>query len=156
MCTRPSVFLEGDDILLALLAPARSLEEFTCLAACDGAPLVPLLYILVNLSFNVAALTLLKRTSAVVASLVMTLSGNVLVALCVEGRGAAEGSFFLITRCCFVLETVPLGVWGFTWSLPYLGPPSKLPPGIWMGASILVCGLAVYNFSSQTVEAKAL
>jgi hypothetical protein len=33
---------------------------------CDGAPLVPLLHILVNMAFNISNLSLLKQSSAVV------------------------------------------------------------------------------------------
>lgn len=41
---------------------------------CDGAPLVPLLYILVNMAFNISNLSLLKQSSAVVSSLCVTLA----------------------------------------------------------------------------------
>ncbi|XP_068654494.1 protein CLT2, chloroplastic isoform X2 [Aristolochia californica] len=41
---------------------------------CEGAPFLPLLYIAVNMGFNIAVLSLLKISSAVVTSLVATLS----------------------------------------------------------------------------------
>lgn len=41
---------------------------------CEGAPLVPLLYVAGNLAFNISMLTLLKASSAVVASFTATLS----------------------------------------------------------------------------------
>lgn len=41
---------------------------------CNGAPLVPLLYILVNMAFNISNLSLLKQSSAVVSSLCVTLA----------------------------------------------------------------------------------
>ncbi|KAK3231088.1 hypothetical protein Dsin_002969 [Dipteronia sinensis] len=41
---------------------------------CDGAPLLPLLYVTTNLAFNISLLRLMKISSAVVASLVVTLS----------------------------------------------------------------------------------
>eukprot|EP00249_Psilotum_nudum_P018141 c26658_g1_i2 orf=384-1214(+) len=41
---------------------------------CNGAPLLPLLYVAVNISFNVSVLRLLKMSSAVVSSLCMTIA----------------------------------------------------------------------------------
>ncbi|GFZ10079.1 CRT (chloroquine-resistance transporter)-like transporter 2 [Actinidia rufa] len=37
---------------------------------CDGAPLLPLLFIVTNIAFNISLLSLLKISSAVLASLV--------------------------------------------------------------------------------------
>lgn len=44
-------------------------------AGCDGAPLLPLLFIIVNIGFNIALLHLLKISSAVVSCLASTFSG---------------------------------------------------------------------------------
>lgn len=41
---------------------------------CEGAPLLPLLYVITNLSFNITVLSVVKKFSAVVASLVVMLS----------------------------------------------------------------------------------
>ncbi|KAL0557824.1 hypothetical protein IC582_006375 [Cucumis melo] len=41
---------------------------------CEGAPLLPLLYVITNLSFNITVLNVVKKFSAVVASLVVMLS----------------------------------------------------------------------------------
>uniref|UniRef100_A0A7C9A2C4 Uncharacterized protein n=3 Tax=Opuntia streptacantha TaxID=393608 RepID=A0A7C9A2C4_OPUST len=41
---------------------------------CEGAPLLPLLYVTNNIAFNIAVLSLLKISSAVVASLVVMVS----------------------------------------------------------------------------------
>ncbi|XP_027942590.1 protein CLT2, chloroplastic [Vigna unguiculata] len=41
---------------------------------CDGAPLLPLLYIITNLAFNISLLNVVKTSSAVVASLLVMLS----------------------------------------------------------------------------------
>ncbi|KAL2613093.1 hypothetical protein R1flu_024785 [Riccia fluitans] len=41
---------------------------------CQGAPLIPLLYVLANMSFNIAALSLMKSSSAIVSSLAVTAS----------------------------------------------------------------------------------
>ncbi|XP_041018760.1 protein CLT2, chloroplastic [Juglans microcarpa x Juglans regia] len=41
---------------------------------CDGAPLLPLLYIVVNLAFNISVLNVVKISSAVVSSLTVMLS----------------------------------------------------------------------------------
>ncbi|KAG8369172.1 hypothetical protein BUALT_Bualt15G0123600 [Buddleja alternifolia] len=43
---------------------------------CDGAPLLPLLYIISNILFNVSILNLLKVSSAIVASLAVRSSGS--------------------------------------------------------------------------------
>ncbi|KAL3680157.1 hypothetical protein R1sor_023113 [Riccia sorocarpa] len=41
---------------------------------CEGAPLIPILYVLVNMTFNIAALSLMKSSSAIVSSLAVTTS----------------------------------------------------------------------------------
>ncbi|XP_027353819.1 protein CLT2, chloroplastic isoform X2 [Abrus precatorius] len=41
---------------------------------CDGAPLLPLLYVITNLAFNISLLNVVKTSSAVVASLLVMLS----------------------------------------------------------------------------------
>ncbi|KAB1996760.1 hypothetical protein ES319_D13G254000v1 [Gossypium barbadense] len=46
----------------------------TLSSGCDGAPLLPLLFIIVNMGFNIALLHLLKISSAVVSSLASTFS----------------------------------------------------------------------------------
>lgn len=46
------------------------------LSDCDGAPLLPLLYIITNIAFNISALNLLKYSSAVVSSLAVMSSGT--------------------------------------------------------------------------------
>ncbi|XVF36565.1 hypothetical protein REPUB_Repub19eG0068500 [Reevesia pubescens] len=43
-------------------------------SGCEGAPLLPLLYIITNMAFNISVLNLLKVSSAIVASLAVTLS----------------------------------------------------------------------------------
>lgn len=85
---------------------------------CQGAPLVPAIYVAMNLAFNISSLSLLKQSSAVVSSLCTTLA-------------------------------VPLSIWAFTFPLPLVGAPSTLPPGLFVGAAILVAGLAFYNFSGE-------
>ncbi|KAL2339974.1 hypothetical protein Fmac_007914 [Flemingia macrophylla] len=42
--------------------------------SCDGAPLLPLLYVITNLAFNISLLNAVKTSSAVVASLLVMLS----------------------------------------------------------------------------------
>jgi hypothetical protein len=90
-------------------------------SGCEGAPWVPLLYVLVNMAFNVCSLSLLKHYSAIVSSLCVTLS-------------------------------IPLSIWAFTLPWPYLGVPPSLPPGFFLGATILVAGLAIYSFSKPPKE----
>lgn len=46
----------------------------TLSSGCDGAPLLPLLFVIVNIGFNISLLHLLKISSAVVSCLVSTLS----------------------------------------------------------------------------------
>lgn len=46
------------------------------ITGCDGAPLLPLLFIIVNIGFNISLLHLLKISSAVVSSLASTFSGT--------------------------------------------------------------------------------
>ncbi|XP_022152999.1 protein CLT1, chloroplastic, partial [Momordica charantia] len=48
--------------------------NFGTLTGCDGAPLLPLLFIIVNIGFNISLLHLLKISSAVVSSLASTFS----------------------------------------------------------------------------------
>ncbi|XP_017419899.1 protein CLT2, chloroplastic isoform X2 [Vigna angularis] len=45
-----------------------------CFLGCDGAPLLPLLYIITNLAFNISLLNAVKTSSAVVSSLLVMLS----------------------------------------------------------------------------------
>lgn len=45
-------------------------------SGCNGAPLLPLLYIATNMAFNISMLRLMKISSAVVSSLVVMLSGD--------------------------------------------------------------------------------
>ncbi|KAH1263567.1 Protein CLT3, chloroplastic [Glycine max] len=51
------------------------LDVGTLTSGCDGAPLLPLLFIIVNIGFNIALLHLLKISSAVVSCLASTFSG---------------------------------------------------------------------------------
>lgn len=46
----------------------------TLSSGCDGAPLLPLLFVLVNMGFNISLLHLLKISSAIVSSLASTFS----------------------------------------------------------------------------------
>ncbi|GKU93466.1 hypothetical protein SLEP1_g7061 [Rubroshorea leprosula] len=47
----------------------------TLSSGCDGAPLLPLLFVFVNMGFNISLLHLIKISSAVVSSLASTFSG---------------------------------------------------------------------------------
>lgn len=82
---------------------------------CDGAPLLPLLYVVTNLAFNISLLNVLKSSSAVVASLMLMLSVPISV---------------------YVLS-LPLPY------LPEGG--TTLSPFFLLGCAILVCGLYTYN-----------
>ncbi|KAG5064590.1 hypothetical protein JHK85_005773 [Glycine max] len=52
------------------------LDVGTLTSGCDGAPLLPLLFIIVNIGFNIALLHLLKISSAVVSCLASTFSAS--------------------------------------------------------------------------------
>ncbi|GKV33547.1 hypothetical protein SLEP1_g42046 [Rubroshorea leprosula] len=80
-------------------------------AGCDGAPLLPLLYICTNMAFNIAVLNLVKTSSAVVASLAVTLS--VPLSIFILSRplpylpeGASLSPFFLFGSVILVLGLV--------------------------------------------------
>nr|CAD1837770.1 unnamed protein product [Ananas comosus var. bracteatus] len=65
-------------LLLPLLSNLRGIP-FTELPAyvkhdCEGAPLLPLLFIVMNMAFNISLLNLVKMSSALVASLAATLA----------------------------------------------------------------------------------
>ena len=57
------------------VAPLPCLRFALLSTGCEGAPLLPLLYVTNNIAFNIAVLSLLKISSAVVASLVVMVSG---------------------------------------------------------------------------------
>ncbi|TKY74417.1 CLT2 [Spatholobus suberectus] len=61
----PSYFKSGAGCFLNLGADRPN---------CDGAPLLPLLYVITNLAFNISLLNAVKTSSAVVASLLVMLS----------------------------------------------------------------------------------
>ncbi|KAL3155525.1 hypothetical protein ABBQ38_011076 [Trebouxia sp. C0009 RCD-2024] len=86
----------------------------SCGSDCAGAPMLPFLYILFNLAFNIAALNLLKTAGNVVQTLVMS-------------------------------SMVPLTIFVFTLSLPYLPPAPPLGPNFWVGTVVLVVGLLTFN-----------
>lgn len=50
--------------------------HLSLVSGCNGAPLLPLLYIGTNLFFNISLLSVVKISSAVVASLIVMLSGS--------------------------------------------------------------------------------
>ncbi|GFY94284.1 CRT (chloroquine-resistance transporter)-like transporter 3 [Actinidia rufa] len=87
---------------------------------CDGAPLLPLLFVIVNMGFNISLLHLLKISSAVVSCLASTVSGMEFI-------------------------PVPVSVFLFTLPLPYLGVASSLPPGFVAGAVVLLVGMFIYT-----------
>ncbi|KAI4308664.1 hypothetical protein L6164_031718 [Bauhinia variegata] len=60
---------------------------------CDGAPLLPLLYVITNLVFNISMLNVVKVSSAVISSLVVMLSGIILKLIeadSTDGRNAQK------------------------------------------------------------------
>ncbi|XP_031279216.1 protein CLT2, chloroplastic [Pistacia vera] len=78
---------------------------------CDGAPLIPLLYITTNMAFNISVLSLLKISSAVVASLLVMLSVPLSIyvlslPLPYLPDGASLSSFFLFGSLILVLGLI--------------------------------------------------
>ncbi|CAM8878101.1 unnamed protein product [Rhodiola kirilowii] len=68
---------------------------------CDGAPILPLLYILTNMAFNISLLNLVKLSSAVISSLAMTLSVPIAIYILALPlpylpEGSSLGSFFIL------------------------------------------------------------
>lgn len=60
-----------------------------CSSGCEGAPFLPLLYIFVNICFNISVLHLVKISSAVVSSLAAISSGSL-----------SQNTFKMIRICC--------------------------------------------------------
>lgn len=58
-----------------MIYDARSFANGLDFSDCHGAPLLPLLYITLNMAFNISVLNLVKMSTAVVASLTSTLAG---------------------------------------------------------------------------------
>ncbi|KAK4352294.1 hypothetical protein RND71_027812 [Anisodus tanguticus] len=60
---------EDPDVASAILLKSEFDEDLDL--GCDGAPLLPLLYIFTNIAFNISILNLMKISTAVIASLVV-------------------------------------------------------------------------------------
>ncbi|XP_021642412.2 protein CLT2, chloroplastic isoform X2 [Hevea brasiliensis] len=78
---------------------------------CNGAPLLPLLYVTMNMAFNVSLLNLVKISSAVVASLAVMLSVPISIyvlslPLPYLPEGASLSPFFLLGSTILVLGLV--------------------------------------------------
>ncbi|CAA7399419.1 unnamed protein product [Spirodela intermedia] len=78
------------------------------LRSCEGAPLLPLLYMLVNITFNISLLSLVKISSALVSSLAATLSVPIAIyvlslPLPYIPRGADLDGFFMVGTGVLVL-----------------------------------------------------
>lgn len=110
---------------------------------CDGAPLLPLLYIITNIAFNISALNLLKYSSAVVSSLAIMSSGTphqmFVRLLWFENRAMLTTSTW-----SFV---VPISIYILSLPLPYLPEGVTLSPFFVVGSVVLMLGLVLYNFS---------
>ncbi|KHN08288.1 Crt like 3 [Glycine soja] len=68
------VFLNLAEILFILSSNIFILLSNFHVSDCYGAPLLPLLYVIINLAFNISLLNAVKTSSAVVASLLVMLS----------------------------------------------------------------------------------
>lgn len=62
-------------VILVIKKLQRLTLHLFLFAGCDGAPLLPLLFIIVNMGFNISLLHLLKISSAVVSCLATTVAG---------------------------------------------------------------------------------
>ncbi|GAY48137.1 hypothetical protein CUMW_109540 [Citrus unshiu] len=86
---------------------ANTSGKFLCLG-CNGAPLLPLLYIATNMAFNISMLRLMKISSAVVSSLVVMLSVPIAIyvlslPLPYLPEGASLSPFFLFGSVILLL-----------------------------------------------------
>ncbi|WCJ35677.1 CRT (chloroquine-resistance transporter)-like transporter 2 [Euphorbia peplus] len=82
---------------------------------CNGAPLLPLLYIATNMAFNISLLNLMKISSAVVASLGVTLSVPIAIyvlslPLPYHPEGAVLSPYFMVGSIILVLGLVLFNV----------------------------------------------
>ncbi|XP_065857427.1 protein CLT2, chloroplastic isoform X3 [Euphorbia lathyris] len=82
---------------------------------CNGAPLLPVLYIATNIAFNISLLNLMKISSAVVASLGVTLSVPIAIyimslPLPYHPEGAVLSPYFLVGSVILVLGLVLFNV----------------------------------------------
>ncbi|PIA52236.1 hypothetical protein AQUCO_01000245v1 [Aquilegia coerulea] len=78
---------------------------------CDGAPLLPLLFIFTNMAFNIALLNLVKISSAVISSLAATLSVPLAIyvlalPLPYLPEASSLGPYFLIGSAVLVLGLI--------------------------------------------------
>ncbi|RXH92594.1 hypothetical protein DVH24_033490, partial [Malus domestica] len=94
--------------------------HLSLVSGCNGAPLLPLLYIATNLFFNISLLNVVKISSAVVASLIVMLSA-------------------------FVYVAVPISIYVLSLPLPYMEGGSTLSPFFLFGSAVLVLGLILYS-----------
>lgn len=69
------------------------------------------------------------------------------IAMNIFSLSLLKQSSALVSSLCVTLS-IPLSIWAFTFPWPYLDAPAALPPGLLLGAGILVAGLAFYSFSS--------
>lgn len=99
-----------------LLQGWKALRGITpsCGTDVSAAPLLAILYIAMNLTYNVSVLTLLRTAGNVV----MSLASSVLI---------------------------PFTIWAFTWPWPYLDPAPALSLNFYLGAGIMLAGLAIFN-----------
>lgn len=112
------------------------------MSGCDGAPLLPLLYIITNIAFNISALNLLKYSSAVVSSLAIMSSGTphpkYVRLLWFENRDMLTSTWSFV---------VPISIYILSLPLPYLPEGVTLSPFFVIGSVVLMLGLVLYNFS---------
>lgn len=114
-------------------------------SGCDGAPMLPLLYIITNMAFNISVLNLLKYSSAVVSSLAVMSSGTSAITLYLY-----HNLFYLGTICWWRTYSglaVPISIYILSLPLPYLSESVNLSPYFVLGSMVLMMGLVVYNIS---------
>ncbi|CAH9133266.1 unnamed protein product [Cuscuta epithymum] len=88
---------------------------------CDGAPMLPLLFVIVNMGFNISLLHLLKISSAVVSCLVSTFSVPISVFLFTLPLPYLEVASSLPPGFIFGAAILVLGMLVYAWTPP---PPS--------------------------------
>lgn len=141
---------EGTFVIAFCLSLVDPLVISSLLASgCDGAPLLPLLYVVTNIAFNISLLNLVKISSAVVSSLATMLSGLSLSLSLIYTQTDRWVWIIIYVKSLsmggFGLFAVPIAIYVLSLPLPYLPEGVTLSPFFLFGGVILLMGLLLYN-----------
>ncbi|KAJ4724457.1 Crt [Melia azedarach] len=96
-------------------------------SGCDGAPLLPLLYVVVNMGYNIAMLHLLKISSAVASSLASTVSEPISVFMFTLPLPYLAAASYLPPGFIAGAVILVLGLLTYAWT-PAASPASSCSP----------------------------